>query len=138
MFDRCVYFNTNRLSRLVNKIWQESFDSLGLAPAHGYLIRLVLAEPGLSQKEIGKVLYLEKSTIARSIEKMEAQGYLCRRPSDHAGQGVYPTQKAISISQELEQLGDQLYEKMLASFGKDDVTKLVGLLRRASDELQKN
>ncbi|MCF6193385.1 MAG: MarR family transcriptional regulator, partial [Kangiellaceae bacterium] len=75
MFDRCLYFNTNHLARTVGKIWQEAFEEVGLAPAHAYLLRLVLEQPGIAQSKISAELHLEKSTITRFIDKMVDQGY---------------------------------------------------------------
>lgn len=58
MFERCLYFNTQNLARTVNRIWTEEFKQYELSPAHAYLLRLVLTEPGLLQREIAANLGL--------------------------------------------------------------------------------
>ena len=60
MFERCLYFNLNALTRRVNKIWGQAFQALGLSPSHAYLLRVVLATPGMTQQEIAAELGLEK------------------------------------------------------------------------------
>ena len=138
MFDRCLYFNTNHLSRIVNKIWKDAYAELNLAPAHAYLLRLVLAQPGLAQKQIATELHLEKSTITRFIDKMVEDGYLLRKASAGSNQKeqcIFATATAQAIEHRLNEIGDQLYARMQQKVSLDDLTKLVTLERSASEEL---
>ena len=68
MVERCLYFNINTLTRVVNRIWDDAFAELGLSPSHAYLLRLVLSQPGLTPKQINLELKLEKSTVTRFID----------------------------------------------------------------------
>lgn len=133
MFDRCLYFNTNRLSRMVGKVWNDAYRELELAPAHAYLLRLVLDEPGLSQKEIGEALHLEKSTVTRFIDKMVEQDYLKRCYDSQPG--IFPTAKSKKIHTRLNEIGNELYKNMQQSIGKDNLSQLVALSQLASEKL---
>ncbi|MGH1486641.1 MAG: MarR family winged helix-turn-helix transcriptional regulator [Cellvibrionaceae bacterium] len=136
MFDRCLYFNTNALSRAVGKLWKQAYDELDLAPAHAYLLRLVLEKPGIVQREIAVELQLEKSTVTRFVDKMEDQGYLQRSPSPNGGlkeQSIHPTTQAKKIHHRLEEIGDELYAKAQQLLTKEKLAKLVSLERMAID-----
>lgn len=63
-----------------------------------YLFRLC-HEPGLSQDELARRLYVNKSNVARQVAKLEQQGYVMRKssPEDKRVQLVYPTEKAIKL-----------------------------------------
>ena len=138
MFDRCLYFNLNALVRQVNRIWSEAFAAYDLSPAHGYLLRLVLAQPGLTQNELASELHLEKSTITRFIDSLVEKDLLSRRKSassDGRQQHIYPTAQAKRLHQELESLGDSLYCRMTDSIGKQNLTQLVKQLRDSADRL---
>ncbi len=138
MFDRCLYFNTNHLSRVVSKIWKEAYAELDLAPAHAYLLRLVLEKPGLAQKEIAAELHLEKSTITRFIDKMVEEGYLQRKVSNDENQkeqSIFPTRKADNIKKALNDIGDSLYARMQQKIQQDDLSALVNLERIATEKL---
>jgi len=52
IFSRCMYFNSNALSRKLNAHWHKAFAQFDLPPSHGYLLRLVLSSPGLSQSKM--------------------------------------------------------------------------------------
>jgi len=138
MFDRCLYFNTNHLARTVGKIWRDAFDQVGLAPAHAYLIRLVLQQPGIAQREISNELNLEKSTITRFIDKMVDQGYL-QRQSTHSSntkaQNIFPTNKAKNISDQLEEIGNSLFEKVGNTVGASTRDQLVKNIKKTTTEL---
>ncbi len=138
MFERCLYFNTNHLSRVVSRIWAGAYSELGLSPAHAYLLRLVLEQPGLVQKEIAAELNLEKSTITRFIDKMVDEGYLLRKAStagNHKEQCIFPTPKARKIETRLNDIGNELYAKMRQQVSADDLVALVALERLASTKL---
>lgn len=135
MFERCLYFNLNALTRKVNKIWDQAFQDLGLSPSHAYLLRVVLATPGITQQGIANELKLEKSTITRFIEALERKGYLKRIKSGRE-QNVYPTKAATDIFDQLEQQGNALYQRMTKDLGESPLTKLVGELRNTGAKLE--
>ncbi|MFL0802789.1 MAG: MarR family transcriptional regulator [Agarilytica sp.] len=137
MFERCVYFNANTLARKLSARWEESFKKYGLSPAHGYLIRLILEEPGVSQQYIGETLVLDKSTVTRFINKLEKSGWVSREPSekDQREKIINPTDKAQQIHQDLRSLGDELYSSMKQLLGKDELEVFVKTLRAFSLKL---
>lgn len=138
MFERCLYFNVNALSRTVNRIWIDAFKPFGLSPSHAYLLRLVIAQPGISPKEITAELKLEKSTVTRFIDALESKSFVQRRyaqTEDAREQAIHPTKKAEKIAEELQAQGDQLYQTMLSEIGSDKLKKLVQQLREAESRL---
>ena len=137
MFSRCMYFNSNALSRKLNAHWHEAFTQFDLPPSHGYLLRLVLTSPGLTQQQIAEELALEKSTVTRFIDKVAAKGLIERREdtTNSRQKCVYPTEKATAIQDKLEQLGDELYSSMCEKFGTDDVEQFVQSLKKFANQL---
>lgn len=138
MFDRCLYFNTNHLSRVVNKLWAEAYAPLGLAPAHSYLLRLVLEKEGLTQTQITDMLHLEKSTVSRFIDKMVKEGYLTRQTSakKQSSAEIYPTDKARAIKDELNDIGNRLYQQMQTNLNKEDLMQLVSMIKLAIHRIE--
>lgn len=137
MFERCIYFNTNVLARKLNSRWDKAFSRFDLPPSHGYLLRLVLERPGLSQQAIARELRLDKSTVTRFVGKLEESGLLRRAVSreDQREKVVKPTSKALAIQNELELLGDELFELMCKIVGKTKVRKFVASIREIGEQL---
>ncbi|HZW25979.1 MAG TPA: MarR family transcriptional regulator [Gallionella sp.] len=138
MFDRCLYFNINHLAWVVNRKWDETFKEFGLSSAHAYLLRVVLANPGLTQKEIGGILLLDKSTITRFVNTLEKKKLIKRTSlsdADAREQRVVPSPMALKMHAAIEQAGQHLYEEMQRRLGKNELQQLVGLARAASEKL---
>lgn len=139
MFERCLYFNINALTRAVNQIWDGAFAEFELSPSHAYLLRLALSQPGLTPKQISQELKLEKSTITRFLDALQKKGFIRRQkgPSgDAREQGIYPTKKAEKIARQLEAKGNALYQQMVASIGKTELTSLVSQLRNIEENIR--
>ncbi|HHJ34223.1 MAG TPA: MarR family transcriptional regulator [Gammaproteobacteria bacterium] len=136
MFERCLYFNVNALARRVNGIWDEAFAEFDLSPSHAYLLRLLLETPGLTQSQITRELKLEKSTITRFITALENKQLLSRERQGREVR-VFPTAKAQKIQQQLNTTGDALYQKMMDSLGRQNLAKIVNVLRETGHNLAK-
>lgn len=139
MFERCLYFNINSLTRNINRVWDDAFAEFDLSPSHAYLLRLVLDSPGLTPKLIKHELKLEKSTVTRFIDALEKKGFLLRKKGlrdDAREQGIYPTKKAEKIATQLEEKGEELYQKMIASIGENKLSTLVKQLRKTQTQIK--
>lgn len=135
MFERCLYFNINALSRQINKIWEQAFKEYDLSPSHAYLLRVVLANPQITQKEITEELNLEKSTITRFIDNLETRGYLTRMKNGRE-HFIQATTKARKLEKALNEKGDQLYKQMTKAIGRNNLVSLVSQLRESSSKLK--
>ncbi len=137
MFERCIYFNMNALTRKLNGKWNVAFARFDLPPSHGYLLRLVLSKPGLSQKAISEELSLEKSTITRFLSQLEKKGLIARKVSEFYPRQklVYPTNKSLALRNELDALGDDLYTAMCEKLGKRNIQNFVATLREVSEQI---
>lgn len=139
MFDRCLFFNVNALARVVNKQWAKAFEQYGLSPAHGYMLRAVLANPGISQKQLSEELRLEKSTITRFVDVLQEKGFVLRKKSnsdDARELNIFATRKAKAIHEELEELGNSLYQTMVSKIGAENLKLLVGDIRKSTKKIE--
>ena len=138
MYERCLYFNANALVRSLNRIWDEAFKQLGLSPAHGYLLRLVLEQPGMSQKAIAQELGLAPSTVTRFVDALANRKLLKRSKGEGDGREltVNATAKGEALREQLEQTGNTLYQRMREQLGEERFDHLVGELRAAQDAIE--
>ena len=91
--------NLNIISRCTKMERGAALKEYGLCGGQAmYLFRLC-HEPGLSQDELARRLYVNKSNVARQVARLEQQGYVIRKSSqeDKRVQLVYPTEKAIEL-----------------------------------------
>ncbi len=139
MFENCLYFNSNALARTVSRIWTEAYRPFDLSPPHAFLLRLVLARPGLMPRELANELSLSRSTVTRFLDSLEARGLLRRKATSEDGREVqvYPTRAALVIQAPLDQTGQNLSKEMARIIGQDDLRQVVGRLRNLQARLER-
>ncbi|MGG4142542.1 MarR family transcriptional regulator [Paenibacillus algorifonticola] len=132
----CMYFTTNRLSRAITRMADEAFATTGLAPAYGYLIRLVVGKPGIAQKELSEKLYITPSTLTRFIDKLEAK-QLVERQVQGKTVLVYPTNKGKELVPSLREASLKLKATYEAILGKELADQLTHDHEIASEQLER-
>jgi DNA-binding MarR family transcriptional regulator len=133
-FSKCLYFTSNALARKVEKLAIESWKPVDLSPSHGYLLLLVLEEPGIQPGTIANQLQLTPSTISRLIEKLEERK-LVVRTTEGKTTNVYPSPKAKQLLPELQACVSRSQAAYLESLGNQDIKNLVKNMNLISDQL---
>lgn len=138
MFEECLYFNSNALARTVTRIWTEAYKPFKLSPPHAFLLRVVLAKPGLMPTELAKELSLSPSTITRFLDSLEERGYLIRKMTGQDGRElkIYPAKPALAIHQKLDQTGKRLSKLMNEMFGQKILSQTIAKLREFQRTLE--
>ena len=138
MFEECLYFNSNALARTVNRIWTRAYRPFDLSPPHAFLLRVVLAKPGLFPRELAAELNLSRSTVTRFLDSLEKRKLLVRKPAATDGRElqVYPTKAAKAIHQKLDDTGADLTRLMGEIVGEDELSQTVVKLRNVQKFLQ--
>lgn len=140
MFEECLYFNSNALARTVSRIWTDAYSQFDLSPPHAFLLRVVLAKPGLLPRELAEVLNLSRSTITRFLDSLEQRDLLIRKPTAEDGRElqVYPTRTAKAMHKKLDSTGEDLTKLMGKIMGKEEVSQTVAKLRKLQKSLENN
>ncbi len=137
MFERCLYFNLNALTRRLNRVWESEFRQVGLSAPHAYVMRLVLNEPGILQKQLADALHLDPSTVTRFVDALTARRLVRRSPNhtDRRSAAVFPTAEGKRLHDRLERIGEGLYQALRTKLGSKRFQELVRALREAGDLL---
>ena len=131
----CMYFVSNALARKTEKLAVAAWKPAGLSPSHGYLLMLVLNEPGMQPGALSEELHLTPSTITRLIEKLEEKK-LVVRTTEGKTTNVYPTPKAKEMHPLLKECVKAFYETYSTILGVDESTRLVNSMCKISDKLE--
>ena len=138
MFDHCLYFNTTALARVVEREWTQAFKPFGVTPPQGFLLRVVLARPGLSQYELATELTISRPTATRLIDGLESLGLLERREADHDARhwSVFPTTKGIAMQDAINTASGAVTRRIQQQIGKDNFLETVGKVRAVCSALK--
>ena len=137
MFESCLFFNLNSLTRLLNKQWEDAFAPLGLSASHGYLLRAVLAHPGSTQKQLAEQLDLAPSTVTRFLEVLEQKGFVVKTCCDQDGRAmtVEATKKGLALEAELSSISEKMSGLCAEGMAPGTSDELVKMLRACRVEL---
>jgi len=85
---------------------QEELASLGLKSCHASYLDAVVACPGITQDQLARRIFINKSNVARQLVVLEEDGFVERRPSaeDKRAIQVFPTEKALSAIPEITRI----------------------------------
>ncbi|HIX64859.1 MAG TPA: MarR family winged helix-turn-helix transcriptional regulator [Candidatus Anaerotruncus excrementipullorum] len=108
---------------------------VGLLPAFLQLCRF----PGSTQEEIASRTGMDKGTTARSVKRLEEQGYASREgdPWDRRVNHIYPTEKARALEPQVEQVLVELHRYLYQGFTGPEIERALETLRRMQENLEK-
>lgn len=138
MFDHCLYFNTTSLARVVEREWTQAFKPFGITPPQGFLLRLVLAKPGLSQHEIATELTISRPTATRLIDGLQALGLLERRDAgpDARHWSLFPTPAGMELEDAINAASGAVTKRIQQQIGKENFLDTVGKVRAVCSALK--
>jgi MarR family transcriptional regulator, temperature-dependent positive regulator of motility len=138
MFDHCLYFNTTALARRLEREWAAAFEPFDLSPPQGFLLRAILATPGVPQRELAATLAIARPTATRALDQLSEKGFVERRPS--AGDGrevfIFPTDKASEIQVRLNAASGQVTHRLKRVLGQEVFEETVDKVRGVRSALK--
>jgi MarR family transcriptional regulator, temperature-dependent positive regulator of motility len=137
MFDHCLYFNTSALARRLEREWMDAFAPFDLTPPQGFMLRAVLDQPGMLQRELAKAMSIARPTATRALDALEAKGYLVRGRTDGDGREVCisPTPKAVAIQDALNGASRAVTTRLKGVLGSETFTSVVKDIRSVRSAL---
>jgi len=131
VFDHCLYFNTTALARLLEREWTKAFAALALTPPQGFLLRLVLDRPGLSQRELADAMTIARPTATRLLDGLEARELVERRAGDADAreQRIHPTAEAEALRDRLNAASGNVTRRLKQLLGPQVFEQTVGKIR---------
>jgi len=137
MFDHCLYFNTTALARLVEREWSQAYQPFDLTPPQGFVLRAVLLQPGLLNRELAELLGIARPTATRLLDNLDAKGLIERRPSTGDGRewNIFPTDAGLALKAPLTKASADVARRVRDQVGGQRFDTVVGELRDIRDTL---
>lgn len=129
-----------RLVRIINRTGsmyradQAKCNDLDLNQVHFYYIGTLHRHPGISQDELARRLYLDKSNVTRHLSVLESKGIVERRQSevDRRVINVYPTEKLEELYPKVREVLREWNEYIIQDLEPEEVELLTGLLLKVA------
>ena len=94
------------ISRCGIQYRSDKLAPLGLKSCHASYLTEICANPGISQDRLAKLIFINKSNVARQVAVLEEEGFITRTPSeaDKRVMELYPTEKTLEILPQINQM----------------------------------
>lgn len=122
--------------RLIQIVAYKNFErqtrGFGTAPRYYGLLRIIEANPGVSQSRLAEAVYLDRSSLVPILETLSNEEIVERRPSetDMRVKRVFLTDKGAALISELRKHVHEHEEELVEGLSEDEIKVLSGLLRR--------
>ncbi len=117
-------------SRLIRKLADRRLSTIGLTRAQWHALGNLRRLGPMTQAALAEIMEVETATIARLIDRLEAAGWIDRKPdaSDRRVKLVSMTPKADAVMEEVIVIGQKLRDDMLADLSTAEREQLVATL----------
>jgi len=112
-----------KLVHRFNDFWKETLDEYGLNQTEFLILGVVVDNPGLSQKEIVKVVGVDKSIVSRNLKRLEKKGLVERGHSSEYNHGhvCETTELGRKMYDEIHEKGDPLIEERFSLVTREEL-----------------
>jgi len=112
--------------------------TLGLTRAQWRVLAQLRRREGITQTALADLLEIEPITLVRHIDRLEAKGFVERRPdpSDRRARNLHLMPGARPVMDQMRELSDQTRQEALAHIPEEDAEKLIDMLLTIKETMQ--
>lgn len=124
-----------QMVRLHKTVLSERLDKFGITYGQIGFIMQAVRHPGRTQDELSIILSIDKGATARTVAKLEKEGFLYREenPDNKRQKLVYPAEKALDVFDELHIALQESNDSMLACLDAEEKELMLGFMVRIID-----
>ncbi len=127
---RNVGFLIHDAARLMRVTYDRKMSGLGLTRSQWWVMTHLYFNEGISQTELSAILDIERATLGRLLDRLEAKGWVERRPhpSDRRVKRVYLTGEVELLMQTMRVKAAEVRIEALAGIPTHEQDALIELL----------
>ena len=127
----CAVFLLGKAYQKAHGEFKKLLEPYGLTNLQHLVLEAAVHEPGLTARELGEILILDKATLSGVIQRLQESGWVLKKSDgeDARIQRLHPTEKALAISKDMAADRKSFDAKFLAGFSQEERLLLKRLLR---------
>ena len=131
-----IGFHAAQLARLVANRLRDALAPLGVQPAQAAALIEISQAEGLTQKELVERLEVEQPGVARTLNGLEADGWIFREGRGGRAQGLYLSDKAAGVVPEAVKVTAEINRRVLGELSRTEQSHLIGALEELIGDLK--
>lgn len=123
-------FILNDVARLMRITFDRRVKALGLTRSQWWVLNHLFRNNGATQSELADILEIEKATLGRLLDRMEAKGWIRRQEhsTDRRAKCVFLTDEVEPAVKTMRAAAADLRRDALANFDNTDRERFVDML----------
>jgi len=123
-------FLLSDVARLMRTAYDRRVRKLGLTRSQWWVLNQLFRNPGVNQSELAEILEIQKPTLGRLLDRMEAKGWVRREQdaADRRAWRVHLTEAAEPAMRELREAAAELRRDALAGLSAAERERFVDTL----------
>jgi MarR family transcriptional regulator for hemolysin len=123
-------FILHDVARLLRTTFDRRVKSLGLTRSQGWVLNHLFRNDGMTQSDLADLLQVEKATLGRLLDRLEAKGWV-RREADAADRRVrrvFLTEEVVPALKAMRAAAAEVRQAALAGLSADEQERFVDTL----------
>ena len=135
--ERNFGFLLHDVSRLMRTVFDRRGRGLGLTRSQWWVLTMLYAKEGVTQSELADFMDLEKPTLGRLLDRMQAKHWIERRPDslDRRVNRLYLTEKVQEIMRALRKTAADVRKDALGDLAQVDRENFIDTLIKIKNNL---
>lgn len=132
-------FLLNDVARLLRTTYDRRVKSLGLTRSQWWVLTHLFRAQGVTQSELAEALEIEKPTLGRLLDRLEAKGWVRREhdAKDRRAWRVYLSDTVEPAMKTMRSVAGELRRDAMAGLSAEDRERFVDLLIAVKSNLQR-
>ena len=106
-----------------------------ITPEQFGILHVLREEEGLSQKEIGNILFKDKPNVSRMLDALERKRLIFRQPIDRRKYAIFLTEEGKRLIEETLSIGLELGERAIKGLLGRELESLEGMLNKIYENI---
>ena len=130
--DACVAFITNKAAKKMADEFNNRLMELGITRVQWIALYYLGKHNGISQKELGELMDIKESTVARLIDRMEKEDYVYRAKdeNDRRITLISLTEKGQKYREEFLPEGQKMADVFTDGISEDEINTFMKVLEK--------
>jgi MarR family transcriptional regulator, transcriptional regulator for hemolysin len=135
--DRNIGFVMHDVARLMRTGFDRRARQLGLTRSQWWVLTFLYRREGVTQSELAEDLDLEKATLGRLLDRLEASGWVARRADarDRRVRRLYLTPAVAELMATMREIAGEIRGEALAGLDAGESEQLVDTLLKIKRNL---
>ena len=133
-------FILHDVARLLRTTFDRRVKSLGLTRSQGWVLNYLFRNDGMTQSDLADLLQIEKATLGRLLDRLEAKGWVRREAdaTDRRVRRVFLTEEAEPALKAMRTKAAEVRRDALAGIAAEDADRFVDTLLAMKANLNGN